>query len=193
MNLTFTILVLTLVGLAVARRGGELGRPRRALAVSPGHERRDLAVERLGDALAAGLRLRREGRSHRRASVALAGELEGRRCGLRISPRGVEVQVSLRGRLPKGIHLRRGAPGSRPRVDMGSVRGEVPRGLVPTLLAACGPALTRLSLSKGRLELEQDLGIVGVESVAGRPEEIVALLRRALHLAEQLEREFRGL
>ena len=155
----------------------------------------DEAVERIGRALAGGLGLEQRARSHREQRVELAGQLGGRQVELHIDALGFAVRTPISPRLPDGIALRRrprsSPSSSRPaiEVELGHVRGRVPAGLVPALVACCEPRVSTLHLDHGGLELGCE---VDVGEFAGRPEWVVALVKQALRSAEQLDRDFAG-
>ncbi len=178
---------LAVLGVALARRLAAKPRP----AALPSLVDRDAEVERVGLALARGLDLARGSRSHREQRVELVGELGGRTLELRVDATGFVVRTPISARLPAGIHLRRRpAPGPDERefaVELGTVRGRVPPGLVPALVSSCDERVSSLSLGKGRLELGSR---VDVREYAGRPERVVGLVKHALRCAERLEREF---
>lgn len=186
---TIVMLMLMLAVLSAARGyGSHVGSGRSPLALRA-DEGRDsgAAVQRLAAALAGGLGLSWRTRSHREQRVVLAGELDGRACELRVDAAGLELRMALSARLPSGVHLRREAGDSHPHVDLGYVRGEVPRGLVPTLMASCRQ-ISRVSLVADHLELGRRFD---VRELGDRPEQVVGFVKQALQLAERLERDFR--
>lgn len=155
----------------------------------------DEAVGRLGRALGDALGLQEIARSHREKQVALRGTIGARTCELRIDPRGYAARLELRGRLPEGVHVQRvqreTGDERTHRCELGQVRGEVPEGLMPLLIAGCDARVSTLSLVGGQLRVSNAAPLHGREGFAGRPEQIVALLAHALALAERLEHEFR--
>lgn len=154
------------------------------------HDRDDAAVERLTATLGAALGCHVVSRSHRATQVELAVELADRECRIHVDARGFAVEVALRIHAPHGIVVQRlAAPGEHThQCQLGQVRGEVPEGLMPVLIAACDTRMSSLSLSGPTLRLGSEQPL---REFAGRPELLVGLLSYALALAERLEHEFR--
>ena len=191
--MTYAVLILTLAVLSIAHTHGRSSASprRRALPACRDPEsaiRDDDQVEHVGTVLARALDLTRRARSHRKRQMTLAGELEGRGCELRIAAEEIRVRLPVDGRMPDGIDVQRERPGQPCRVDLGYVRGRVPPGMVPVLVAACDERVSAIRLAKGRIELSRALSIA---EFGGQPERVVALLKHALRLAERLERDFR--
>lgn len=154
------------------------------------HDRDDAAIDHLAATLGAALGCEIVSRSHRSTQVVLDVRLDARECRVHVDALGYAVEVELRIEAPRGILVQRLlAPGERTHhCQLGQVRGEVPEGLMPVLIAACDMRVSSVSLSGAKLQLtcEQHL-----RDFAGRPELLVGLLSHALALAERLEHDFR--
>lgn len=178
------IVVMLALALVIAIRKEQLGEQ------EIDDERDNVAVDQLAATLGAALGCEIVSRSHRSTQVVLGVRLDARECRVHVDTLGYAVEVELRVEAPRGILVQRlVAPGERTHhCQLGQVRGEVPEGLMPVLIAACDVRVSTISLSGAKLQLtcEQPL-----RDFAVRPELLVGLLSHALALAERLEHDFR--
>lgn len=178
------IVVMLALALVIAIRKEQLGEQ------EIDDERDNVAVDQLAATLGAALGCEIVSRSHRSTQVVLGVRLDARACRVHVDALGYAVEVELRVEAPRGILVQRlVAPGERTHhCQLGQVRGEVPEGLMPVLIAACDVRVSTISLSGAKLQLtcEQPL-----RDFAVRPELLVGLLSHALALAERLEHDFR--
>jgi hypothetical protein len=178
------IVVMLALALVIAIRKEQLGE------LEIDDERDNVAVDQLAATLGAALGCEIVSRSHRSTQVVLGVRLDARECRVHVDTLGYAVEVELRVEAPRGILVQRlVAPGERTHhCQLGQVRGEVPEGLMPVLIAACDVRVSTISLSGAKLQLtcEQPL-----RDFAVRPELLVGLLSHALALAERLEHGFR--